>query len=885
VVCWHDVRDWVDCRGVGCFGNDRGHEQLLLDRTHIRERGTLTLAREGQLRLSEGATLDNAGTFKANQEAYIVNNGGSQPLILNTGLFEKTEGSWGLEIAPDFENHGTVEAASGTFDLLGGGSSNSAGKWIAAEGKSISFQKATFSLTNSSLSGSIEVSGTVEMEGVSASSAGLAVPSGTVSVLSGSMTVHGLTVTGGTLTGAGAMHVSSSFSWTIGTMSGTGSTVVGAGVSGSLGGNTSFFLVGRTLDNEGTLTLTPEGQLRLSEGATLDNAGTFKANEEAYVVNNGGSEPAIVNTGLFEKTEGSWTLEIQPNFANDGQIRELAGSLKFLHPVSVEGSTHYGGAENPDQPQAECGDPVSCATGNFTETQTDFAIGGRGVGLDLTRTYNSQAAAEGTKGAFGYGWSASFSDHLVVEKAAKTAVLHQADGSTVSFTEGSGESFVAPVWTQDTLSGSEASGYTLTLADQVKYKFAKTGGRLESVTDRDGNATTLTYNEAGQLTAVTDPVGRKIKLTYNGEGLVESAEDPMGHVVKYTYEGGNLKSVTQPAEASLRWQFKYDGSHGITEMVDGRSGKTINEYNGSHQLTEQTDPAEHKLKFEYEPFHTTITNETTGSVTSEWFTSNDEPASIIRGYGTASATTEALTYNEAGYVTSVTDGDGYTTKYGYDSANDRTSMVDPDEDETKWTYDSTHDVETITTPKGETTTIKREAHGNPEVIERPAPGSKTQTTKYKYAAHGELESVTNPLEHSWKYEYDSKGDRNAETDPEGNKRTWEYNEDSQETATVSPRGNAKGAEPSKFTTKIERNAKGLPVKVTDPLGHTTEYKYDGDGNLEKLTDGNKHTTTYTYNADNEPTKVEEPNKAVTETEYDGAGQVIAQIDGDKHKTK
>ena len=50
----------------------------------------------------------------------------------------------------------------------------------------------------------------------------------------------------------------------------------------------------------------------------------------------------------------------------------------------------------------------------------------------------------------------------------------------------------------------------------------------------------------------------------------------------------------------------------------------------------------------------------------------------------------------------------------------------------------------MTTPKGETTTIKREAHGNPEVIERPAPESKTQVTKYKYKTTGELESVDQP---------------------------------------------------------------------------------------------------------------------------------------------
>jgi RHS repeat-associated protein len=323
----------------------------------------------------------------------------------------------------------------------------------------------------------------------------------------------------------------------------------------------------------------------------------------------------------------------------------------------------------------------------------------------------------------------------------------------------------------------------------------------------------------------------------------------------------------------------------MTEMVDGRGGKTINEYDGSHQVAKQEDPAGHKLKFEYEPFHTKITNENTGSVTSEYFTSNYEPSSITHGYGSPSETTESLMYNEGGYVTSVTNGNGYTTKYGYDAADDRTSMVDPDGDETKWTYDSTHDVKTMMTPNGEMTTIKREADGDPEEIERPAPESKTQVTKYKYYLHGELESVTNPLSHTWKYEYDSYGDRTAETDPLGNKRTCEYNADSQEIATVSPRGNVAGGEPSKYTTKMERDAQGRPLKVTDPLGHTTKYTYDGDGNVETITDGNSHTTKYTYNGDDQPIKVEQPNKTVTETEYDGAGQVVGQTDGNDHTTK
>jgi RHS repeat-associated protein len=851
----------------GASGTIEG-KSVLGARTFTNE-GTVTIAGEGYIEMWEGATIKNAGTFTVNTVSGLFAES-SATSVINTGTLQKTEGSEETSLEVNFENKGTVAAKSG--DLR-----------FDSSGRSVTLA-----------SGSI-LEGVISLEGSSVTGDSFSAPNGTISLHSGSLSMAGgdtanvtnFTMQGGTFNGAGTLSIAGTFLWDSGHMEGTGETVVKSGGSGSTAVRVS--LLERTLVNEGTFTVTHENYISMWEGAVIRNTGTLDDN--ASIVNeHRGAEPRIVNTGTFQKSEELGEAAVSVPFENFGTVHTDAGRLTIEHPISVASSSQWGGepesgSTTPAQIKACVGDPVSCATGNDAETQTDFAIGGRGVGLDLTRTYNSQAAAEGIKGAFGYGWTSSFSGHLVVNKTSKVTTLDQANGGTVPFIEEGGGLFKAPVWTQDTLSGTEGTGYTLTLANQVKYKFAGSGGRLESVTDRNGNATTLTYNGSGQLTTITDPVSRTIKLTYNGEGFVESAEDPMKRVVKYTYENGNLKSVTQPAEAGLRWQFKYDGSHRMTEIVDGRGGKTINEYNGSSQVTKQEDPAGHKLKFEYEPFHTKITNETTGSVTNEYFTSNDEPSSVTRGYGTASATTESFTYNEGGYVTSVTDDNGHTTEYGYDSANDRTSMVDPDSDETKWTYDSTHDVLTMTTSKGETTTIERDGDGNPIKISRPAPASKTQITKYKYTADGELESVTDPLGRKWEYEYDSYGDRSGEIDPEGDKRTWEYNEDSQEIATVSPRGNVVGGEPSKYTTKIERDAQGRAIKVTDPLGRTTKYTYDGDGNLETVTDGNSHTTTYTYNGDNEPIKVEAPNKAVTETEYDGAGEIVKQIDGNKHATE
>jgi tripartite motif-containing protein 71 len=478
------------------------------------------------------------------------------------------------------------------------------------------------------------------------------------------------------------------------------------------------------------------------------------------------------------------------------------------------------------------GKPVNCATGNEVVTQTDLQAGGRGPGLGITRTYNSRAAViqanhiPATPGMFGYGWASSFSAHLTPQKLCPGVTctesgaffVYDNNGNGVLFQpHGSGEFKASNPLVQAVLE-KEGEGYVYTRPDQSKLRF-DSAGRLTSETDRNGNATTITRGTGGRIESVADAAGRKLTFSYNSEGEVEQIADPMGRVVKYYYEEGNLLKVTEPGEATPRWRLDYLPNHQLKETLDGRGGRTVIGYNG-YQVTSETDPMERKRKWAYETSEglpkTTIT-EPNGSVTVEKFNVLDEPTSITRASGTALAATTKKEYNVEGRLISVTDPNGHVTKYGYDASGNRASVTNALAQKSERTYNSTHDVISKTTPDGETTTIKRDSHGNAETVERPAPGSTTQSTKYKYAANGDLESVEDPLKRVTKYEYDSYGDRTAETDPEGDKRTWGYNEDSQLTSLVSPRGHLEGAEPAKFTTTIERDAQGRPVLITEPV--------------------------------------------------------------------
>jgi RHS repeat-associated protein len=874
--------------------------------------GTMTVS-SGFVEENNGGVVENTGTFKANAESPEATvkqggTGGGAVLFVNRGTFEKTAGTGTTRVSAPFENRaGQVDVATGNINFSGGGSSSGTNSLSVAEGSKAIFGGGTFSIgSGTSLTGAAEVTagtvnassltvagtvklvgGTFNVSGVS-EFGGLSISGGLATAIlqGGTTTVKSLTMSGGSLKGAGMLEVQSAFAATGTTvfsgMWGSGETILGPGAVSEVNASSNYGLTvneGRRLVNEGTMTVS-SGFVEENNGGVVENTGTFKANAESPEATvkqggTGGGAVLFVNRGTFEKTAGTGTTRVSAPFENRGQIVEASGKLNIEHKVTAKASTatpHH----------SSCGDPVDCGTGNFTESQSDLEIGGRGVGLDLTRTYSAQAAAASSLGIFGYGWTNSFGDHLASEEGGAKETLTEASGGTVTFTK-SGASYTAPGWSLDTLAGGAEAGFTLTLPDQTQEKFSGSG-RLESVTDRNGNATTLAYNGSGRLETITDPSGRKITLAYNGEGLVEKAKDPMGHEVKYAYESKNLKSVTLPGESAPNWQFKYDGSHRMTSMTDGRGGKTTNEYDSSSRVISQTDPAGRTTTWSYEAFDTTITNKATGAVTDERFNSNNQPYSITRGYGTASATTETFSYTAAGLLASRTDGDGHTTSYGYEANGNRTSERDPEGDETKRTFNGAHELLTETNPSGEKTTIVRDTNGNPETVSRPAPESKTQTVSYEYGPHGELESMTDPLGRVWAYGYDKYGDRTSETDPEGDERTWAYNEDSQVTSTVSPRGNEEGAEATKFTTTIERDAQGRPIKITDPLGGTTKRAYDADGNIESITDPNGHKTKFTYDADNERTKVELPNGTVEETGYDGAGAVTSQIDGDKQKT-
>jgi RHS repeat-associated protein len=560
--------------------------------------------------------------------------------------------------------------------------------------------------------------------------------------------------------------------------------------------------------------------------------------------------------------------------------------------VGSPDSGEQGGASNPSENPTTCSTamPVNCATGVFWHQFTDFSVPGRGVPLDLTRTYSaSQAAADGP---FGFGWTDGYNMSLSTDSFGDVTIT-QEDGSTVTFAPNGSGGFIAPLRVLATLTQNTDGSYTF-VRDQghIQYEF-DAAGQLTSETDLNGYSTTLAYNASGQLATVTDPAGRQLTFSYTGTH-VASVTDPMGRAWTYSYDSsGNLVSAVDPLGRT--WSFTYDPNHLMLTMTDPRGGTTTNTYNSSDQVVTQVDPDGGTTTWSYsgDPASaadgTTTITDPDGNVTQDQY-ANFELTSDTQGYGTADAATTSYTYDLVTLaVASVTDPNGNVTTNTYDSDGDLLSTTDPLGDTTSYTYNSLNEPLTKTTPLGETTSYSYDASGNLLTVTDPL----GNVTSYAYAdsSHpGDITSVTNPDGDVTSYTYDADGDVASLTQSPSAGVTdttgYAYDADGERTCEASPDATAAGiacpaagAAPVAGTMAATYNADGEVTSVTDADGYVTSYAYDGDGNQTQVTDATGNVTSYTYNGDNKQTKINRPGGSTQTTTYDADGNVLTQTNG------
>jgi len=109
-----------------------------------------------------------------------------------------------------------------------------------------------------------------------------------------------------------------------------------------------------------------------------------------------------------------------------------------------------------------------------------------------------------------------------------------------------------------------------TFTGATRYQFSyDVAGRLASVTDGDGNITSIEHDANGEPTAIVSPYGQRTVLTSDGNGY--------------------LATITNPANETIELASTADGL--LTTLTDSRGGLHRFTYDGGGRLIKDEDPA------------------------------------------------------------------------------------------------------------------------------------------------------------------------------------------------------------------------------------------------------------------------------------------------------
>ena len=111
------------------------------------------------------------------------------------------------------------------------------------------------------------------------------------------------------------------------------------------------------------------------------------------------------------------------------------------------------------------------------------------------------------------------------------------------------------------------------LTGAVRFQFTyDVAGRLTTITDGDGNVTTIERDGSGNPTAIVAPFGQHTTLAVNGAGYLASVTNPAGQVMQLTYNAGTAVGL-------------------LASLTDPRGGVHLYQYDAVGRLVHDQDPA------------------------------------------------------------------------------------------------------------------------------------------------------------------------------------------------------------------------------------------------------------------------------------------------------
>ncbi|MBP1464672.1 hypothetical protein EYB53_003010 [Candidatus Chloroploca sp. M-50] len=369
------------------------------------------------------------------------------------------------------------------------------------------------------------------------------------------------------------------------------------------------------------------------------------------------------------------------------------------------------------------------------------------------------------------------------------------------------------------------------------------------------------------------PISRRFELGDLGRGWTHNWNQQITVSTDGTVSIIDLTGTPRIFQPDSRYSGRYlaqPGDQGILRAADG--GHLLTETSGLVQFYREgklqyvEDPNGNRITCAYTDVHLTRLSHSAGGALD-------------------------LSYNAAGYLTSITDQDGRQTSYSY-TGEQLTSVTAFDGQVTTYSYGNTgaanHALTSVGQPDGVTYTFTYDAQGRLASTYRDAEQERLSfayangrvsmtdalghTSRSFFDAWGRAAKIENALGEAVVLHFNTIGRLVSVTDPTGLSTTFGYD----------IRGNlTEATDALRRTTRfVYERSQNLLGAVTDPAGNRTAYSYDERGNLNAITYPDTSREQWSYDARGNPTTWTNRRGNAISYAYDTAGRTTSKTYAD-----